>query len=73
MNPYIKQYNELLQKGYNDLEALGMVASRIAFQGTMEDLQLVQLHFTDGLINDCKEIFGGDTGANIVRTQRQVS
>ncbi len=73
MNRFIKRYNELLNEGYNDLEALGMVAGRIAFQGTIEDLQAVQLHFADGLVNECKEIFGGDEDANTIRSQRQVS
>ena len=73
MNRFIKKYNDLLKEGFNDLEALGMVAGRIAFQGTIEDLQTVQLHFTDSLVTECKEIFGGDTDADTVRTQRQVS
>jgi len=41
MSMFVKKYHELRNKGFDDVEAFGLVAGSIAMAGTIEDLQKV--------------------------------
>lgn len=57
MNNYIKEYQDLRDQGYNDLEAFGLVSNRVALIGSMDDLKAVRDYHMQDFLSNCEEVF----------------
>lgn len=58
---YLQLYNDKKDEGYNEYEAMGIVAGVIAIRGTQADLRdLYNYHITD-FLEETRRVFNGET------------
>jgi len=57
MNKFVSKYKELRNKGYSDLEAMGMVSCYVASNGSMKDLEALYDYHLNDFMQETNKVF----------------
>ena len=70
MNKVVSKYKELRNKGYSDLEAMGMASCYVASYGTIRDLEALYTYHLNDFVHETNKVFNQ---SEVVKNERITS